>query len=167
MPSVKQQTYSVRSTVKTIIISEGKVLLNRCNSPHIGEYWCMPGGGQEQYETMAEAIRRECLEETGYAVEPVRFAGLMEEICLDPFIRESYPQYAHKMLHIFICRLASEKRVTPTETDEAQISTEWVPLEDVPQINLLPVQVREAFDRLISEGTPVFLGSVYLEYNHG
>ena len=114
----------------------------------------MPGGGQEQYETMAEAIRRECLEETGYTVEPVRFAGLMEEICLDPFIRESYPKYAHKMLHIFICRLSSEKRVIPSETDEAQISTEWVPLEDVPRINLLPVQVREAIDRLINDETP-------------
>jgi hypothetical protein len=71
------------------------------------------------------------------------------------------------MLHIFICRLASKERKEPSETDEAQIATEWVPLEDVTRINLLPVQVKESFDQLISGETPVFLGSVYLEYNHG
>ena len=158
---------NVRSTVKAIILHEGKVLLNRCRDAYNGDYFSLPGGGQEQFETMAEAIRRECLEETGYSVEPVRFAALMEEICLDPFIREHYLQYAHKMLHIFLCRLSSDTRVEPTETDESQIATEWIPAEEVSGINLLPVQVCEAFLRLISEETPQFLGSVELEHNHG
>lgn len=158
---------NVRSTVKAIILHEGKVLLNRCRDANNGEYYSLPGGGQEQFETMAEAVRRECLEETGYTVEFVRFAALMEEICQDPFIREHYPQYAHKMLHLFCCRLATQERAEPTEIDESQIATEWVPVEDVPNGNLLPKEVREAFPRLIAEETPLFLGSVYLEYNHG
>jgi ADP-ribose pyrophosphatase YjhB (NUDIX family) len=158
---------SVRSTVKTIILHDGKVLLNRCRSPHIGEYYSMPGGGQEQYETMEEAIYRECLEETGYSVEPVRFCALMEEICLDPFIRENYSQYAHKMLHIFVCRLTSMERKEPTETDEAQLATEWIPVSDVPKINLLPKEVCSAFEQLMECDKPLFLGSSYLEYNHG
>jgi 8-oxo-dGTP pyrophosphatase MutT (NUDIX family) len=58
---------------------------------------------------------RECLEETGYTVEPLRFAALMEEICDSAFIRETYPEYAHKMLHFFICRLASRDVQKPTE----------------------------------------------------
>ena len=158
---------NVRSTVKAIVLHEGKVLLNRCRDAQNGEYYSLPGGGQEQFETMAEAIQRECLEETGYYVEMVRFAALMEEICLDPFIREHYLQYAHKMLHFFFCRLTTAERAEPTETDESQIAIEWVPVAEVPQINLLPTQVREAFSQLITEETPLFLGSVYLEHNHG
>lgn len=158
---------NVRSTVKAIVLHEGKVLLNRCRDANNGEYFSFPGGGQEQFETMAEAIHRECLEETGYSVESVHFAALMEEICLDPFIREHYLQYAHKMLHFFICRLTTTEHVEPTETDDLQISIEWVPVEDVPQINLLPKQVREELSRLITEEISLFLGSVYLEYNHG
>ena len=158
---------NVRSTVKALILHEGRVLLNRCRDANNGEYYSLPGGGQEQYETMAEAIHRECLEETGYSVEPVRFSALMEEICLDPYIQEHYQQYAHKMLHIFLCRLATTERVEPTETDESQIAIEWVCVEDVRNINLLPIQVHAAFSRLITEETPMFLGSVYLDHNHG
>ena len=158
---------NVRSTVKAVILHEDRVLLNRCRDANNGEYYSLPGGGQEQFETMAEAILRECLEETGYTVEPVRFCALMEEICLDPFIREHYLPYAHKMLHLFLCKLASPERVEPTQTDESQVAIEWVPVEDIPNSNLLPKEVRAAFTQLITQETPQFLGSVYLEHNHG
>ncbi len=158
---------NVRSTVKAIILHENQVLLNRCRDANNGEYFSLPGGGQEQFETLAEAIHRECLEETGYSVEPVRFCALMEEICLDPVIREHYLQYAHKMLHIFLCRLTTLERIEPTETDDLQIAIEWVPVEEVPNINLLPKEVRAAFTQLIAQDTPQFLGSVYLQHNHG
>ena len=158
---------NVRSTVKAIILHEGNVLLNRCRDVNNGEYYSLPGGGQEQFESLAEAIQRECLEETGYTVEPVRFVAFMEEICLDPIIRERYLQYAHKMLHLFLCRLTTTDRVEPTETDDLQVAIEWISAEEVPHINLLPKEVRAAFPKLITQETPLFLGSVYLEHNHG
>ena len=158
---------NVRSTVKAVILHEDRVLLNRCRDANNGEYYSLPGGGQEQFETMAEAIHRECLEETGYFVEPVRFSALMEEICVDPFIRENYLQYAHKMLHIFLCKLDSLEHVEPTETDDLQLASEWIPVEDVPQINLLPKQVRDQFRALIESQHPMYLGSHFLEHNHG
>ena len=158
---------NVRSTVKAVILHDNKVLLNRCYDKNNGEYYSLPGGGQEQYESMSEATHRECLEETGYSVETVRFLALMEEICLDPFIREQYAQYAHKMLHIFLCKLTSTEREEPTETDDLQLSSEWIPIADIPRINLLPKELREHFAELMEQECPMFLGSQYLEHNHG
>jgi hypothetical protein len=71
------------------------------------------------------------------------------------------------MLHIFLCKLDSLERVEPTETDDLQLASEWIPVEDVPQINLLPKQVREQFGALIESEHPMYLGSHFLEYNHG
>jgi len=157
----------VRSTVKAIIINDGKVLLNRCKDVPNGEYDSLPGGGQEKYETLEEAIVRECREETGYTVAPIRFAALMEEICDDEAIRAEYPQYAHKMLHLFVCRLTFGERTKPTETDESQIACEWVAIEDIPARNLLPKTVKAHFRELLNADTAVFLGSEHVPFNHG
>jgi ADP-ribose pyrophosphatase YjhB (NUDIX family) len=70
---------SVRSTVKAIILDKGKVLLNRCYDEPNGSYYSLPGGGRGEIRTLHDALVRECLEETGYTVEPLRFAALMEE----------------------------------------------------------------------------------------
>ena len=158
---------SVRSTVKAIILNDGKVLLNRCNDPNNGNYYSLPGGGQQQYETLEEAILRECLEETGYTVAPVRFAALFEEICDDPFVQKKYAVYAHKMLHIFICKLASDVVIEPTETDSLQISSEWIDIKKINEINLLPKVVKKHFICLLSNDCPMFLGSEHITHNHG
>ena len=157
----------VRSTLKAIVLHDGKVLLNRCYDPNNGTYYSLPGGGQQQGEAMADALKRECLEETGYSVEPVRFAALMEEICLDPFILERYAEYVHKMLHIFVCKLASETAVAPTETDESQVAIEWVELSGIASLNLLPKQVKAYFSAILDGICPLYLGTSYLEHNHG
>lgn len=85
---------SIRSTAKAIIANDGKILLNRCYDRYHGEYFSLPGGGQNAYETLYEAVVRECLEETGYTVTPIDFAALFEEICDNPDIREKPPEYA-------------------------------------------------------------------------
>lgn len=158
---------SIRSTAKAILIHEGKVLLNRCHDEHNGEYYTLPGGGQQTYETMEDAVVRECLEETGYRVIPQRFAALIEEICDDPDFRRDRPQYAHKMLHIFLCALVSPEWVPPCEQDSAQIACEWVDVAALPGIRLLPEAVGRCLPQLVAGGGPLFLGSWHVPYNHG
>jgi 8-oxo-dGTP diphosphatase len=157
----------VRSTIKAIILDQGRILVNQCRDEHNGTYYALPGGGQNRYETMHEALVRECLEETGHTVEPIRFAALYEEICDDPHIRENYPEYAHKLLHIFICRLVGTAVVPSVETDEAQIGTAWVALEDPALARLLPAPVGRSLQRLIDIDRPLDLGSDHIPFNHG
>jgi len=158
---------SIRSTAKAIIINDKKVLLNKCYDKNHGDYYALPGGGQRQYETLHEALVRECLEETGYTVVPVRFAALCEEICLNEEFRKKYSDYAHKIYHIFVCKLASEDIQTPTEKDEMQVSCEWVDIDSLQQLRVLPKALGDSINNIISNTAPVFLGSEHIDFNHG
>ena len=157
----------IRSTAKAIVINDGKILVNKCYDQYNGEYFSLPGGGQNTYETLHDAVVRECLEETGYTVFPVRFAALCEEICDHREFREKYPDYAHKMVHIFLCNLANEKVNTPTEQDNMQIGSEWIALGHLSDIRLLPKAVGENLPKIIQSDSPLFLGSAHIPFNHG
>lgn len=158
---------SIRSTSKAIILDKSRVLLTKCYDVNNGNYYALPGGGQDQYETMHDAVVRECLEETGYSVAPVRFAALCEEICDDMDFRQTQPVYAHKMYHIFVCTLLSDEVLSPTETDDKQIGIEWVGIDQLEHIRLLPVLVGENIMKIIASESPLFLGSAHIAHNHG
>jgi len=154
---------SIRNAAKAIIIHENRILLDQCHAPELGEYFALPGGGQKQYETMSAALVRECLEETGYLVIPEAFVGLYEEIYTSESIRQRHPDYAHKILHIFRCRLADEARIAPLEQDAGQTDCCWVDLMDVAAIKLLPTCVGQNIHQLIHCEQPIYLGSHFID----
>lgn len=64
----------IRNSVKALIVKDNKILLNKCQNStgySFGDicindiYFDLPGGGQNKFETIIEAVKRECLEETG------------------------------------------------------------------------------------------------------
>src|SRR5512133_626342 len=59
------------------IINDGKILLTRRED---FEVWCLPGGGVEDGESLAEAAIREAKEETGLDVELTRLVGVYSRI---------------------------------------------------------------------------------------
>lgn len=143
----------IRCSSKALIHRDGKILLNRCADEVYGDYYSLPGGGQHTGETMHETLVRECLEETGYTVKPVRFAALCEAIS---------PNTVHKMYHIFVCEITDTERKTPTETDELQVSTDWVALEDLPNIRMTPHVLRDRVRDIVNGAGGLFLGSEYI-----
>jgi len=155
---------SIRSTVKAVIIKDGKLLVNMCRDDKFGDYFSLPGGGQNQYETLQEAVVRECLEETGYFVTPVRFAALCETIFTDENFRKSHPDYTHRIYHVFICELIDDKQVMPTKKDDMQVGSEWVDISSISSkdnTRLFPVAVGDNIQSILNEIAPVFLGSNY------
>ena len=157
----------VRSTAKGILVHEGKVLLNRCRDKYNGDYFSLPGGGQEKYETLGEALKREMLEETGYSVTCLRFAGLFEEICDDEEYRREYPQYSHKMYHFFVCSPESMQRTHVTEMDDSQLESEWHSFDELDSLNIHPKALGAHLRRMIECETPLFLGSDHVSLPHG
>ena len=157
---------SIRSTVKAIIINDGKMLVNKCHDKKFGDYFSLPGGGQHQYETLHEAVVRECLEETGLSVKPVRFAALCETIFTNEDYRAKYGDYAHRMYHVFICELLDSAQVLPTETDSMQVGSEWIDISTMNAANkvrLFPLEVWDNIQEILNGTAPVFLGSNYKE----
>ena len=152
---------SIRSAAKALIVHEGKVLLNRCAHKDGGIYYDLPGGGQEQYEALEDAVVREVLEETGYTAKVGRFAALAEEIHTNPYIREKHPQYAHRMLHIFLVELTDAPRQTPSGMDYGMEKSEWLPLEKLSGIEMYPPTLPARIDEVLNGSGAVWLGTVY------
>lgn len=153
---------SIRSAAKALIVHEGKLLLNRCVHTDGSLYYDLPGGGQQQYESLEQAVVREVWEETGYTVRMVRFAALAEEIYTSEKLREAYPEYTHRVKHIFIAELMDGLRAVPTELDMGMERCEWVALEDVPRLKEVhPSALKERLQEVLMNEAAVWLGTEY------
>ena len=160
----------IRNSCKALIVHDGKILLNK-NQNLIGDmcfglpngaiYYDLPGGGQNQYESLEEAVVRECAEESGYTVAPQRLAAVYEEISLNEDFRAAYEPYAHKVYFVFQCRLTDEPLQTPAEGEDFDlVQSEWVEIADVGNIPLYPIIMRDNLCRLLATDTPLYLGTV-------
>ena len=63
--------------VNVAVIHEGKILLTKRED---FEVWCLPSGGVEEGESLAEAAIRETKEETGVDVELTRLVGVYSRL---------------------------------------------------------------------------------------
>jgi ADP-ribose pyrophosphatase YjhB (NUDIX family) len=69
--------------VSAAILRDGKVLVvRRANAPASGLF-SLPGGVVEAGESLIDAVKREVMEETSLAIEPVSLAGFRETIVRD------------------------------------------------------------------------------------
>lgn len=72
------------------------------------------------------------------------------------------------MYHIYRCSLDTDvPRIEPTEVDDMQDDCQWVDLERIHEVALLPQMVKDKWDEMVKGQHPVFLDSVRLEYHHG
>ncbi len=160
---------SIRNAAKAIIVhNNGNILLNK-NQNTLGDmcyglpngaiYYDLPGGGQNQFETLEEAVKRECLEETGYIVNVCRLAAIYEEISMNQRFRAEYENHSHKVYFVFICQLADESKKPVTEKDIDMLCSEWIAVDSIKDIPLYPQIINEKLHLIINSKETLFLGS--------
>src|SRR5512143_2247708 len=99
------------------VINEGKLLLTKRED---FEVWCLPGGGVEDGESLAEAAIREAKEETGVDVELTRLVGVYSRI-------GGMWNDVHAVL--FAARpVGGELKLQPGET----VEVEYFPFNEIP-----------------------------------
>jgi len=164
---------AIRNSCRALVVKDGKVLLcktvltrdDRCwwGLPQGAVCYDLPGGGQNQYETLEEAAVRECMEETGYTVEIKRLAGVYEEIQLSETFRAIYEEHVHKVHFIFLCELTDAPHVAPSELNMDMEGAEWVNLAAVDHLPMYPKAFQENLRRMLEAEETLFLDSKRLE----
>jgi 8-oxo-dGTP diphosphatase len=126
-----------RASGRAVIIKDGHILLNKFNN---GQYYNFPGGEVKEGETLAECAKREVLEESGVTVivndmlftlevETKRY-GISGDPHISVFFRctvdDSIPS-----------TLPCKPDFSPDDPSILAV-VEWVPINRLKEINLLP-----------------------------
>jgi acetyl-CoA carboxylase carboxyl transferase subunit beta len=120
-----------------VAVIDGAVLLVRRGEPPEAGRWTLPGGRVEAGETLAAAVERELLEETGLEVRCGDLRGWVERIL---------PGYHYVILDFDVTVVGG---FTPVAGGDA-VSVSWVPLDEVASIDTVHglVQFLEEHDVL-------------------
>ena len=148
----------IRCTSKAIIIKEDKILLNRCRlKPGDPIFYDLPGGGQEQYESMEDALKREVLEECGYHINIIGLAAVGEQITSNEYIRENYPNHAHRLFHLFRAEVIGQEEAHSNE-DLWQEQSVWIPIGELDSVRVCPEVFTERIREIVESKKTVFCG---------
>lgn len=131
-----------RVSAKAIVVHEDRMLLTKKTDAG-GDYYILPGGGQEHGESLFQTLIREVLEETGYRIEPKDLVFVRDYIGANhEFAADS--SHFHQVELYFEARLVDSAAAEILVPDKGQIGIEWLPLSRVGACRVYPLKLREA-----------------------
>ncbi|MCU7932958.1 MAG: NUDIX domain-containing protein [Candidatus Thiodiazotropha sp. (ex Codakia rugifera)] len=148
----------IRNAVRAVIVRDEAVLMQKKWSESRGTWYTLPGGGQDVEESLAQALIRECEEEIGARVE------IDSLLCVADFYKQrdtAYPSVRHLIEFLFACSLpATYRPVSGHHPDKHQIDVVWLPLSDIPNVELFPKGIASHVQNLSTVNTPTYLGVI-------
>ena len=150
---------SIRNSAKAIIIAGDKILLTK-NKDELGIFYLLPGGGQEKFEDIHEALRRECLEEISCDVEIKDIRFIRDYIGKRHEFAE-WDAEIHQTEYMFECALKNNSiPCNGNDPDGMQIDVEWVSLSQLSQVRIYPAVLKEVIHQDGTFDNRIYLGSV-------
>ncbi len=158
-PTSKTIIMRIRNSVKAIIVRDGRLLCNK-NMDERGVVYCVPGGGQDFQEVIQDTVRRECIEEIGAKVDVGDLLFVREYIGKNHSQPEKYGHF-HQVEFFFECKLFPEEvPILGEHADANQVGVEWLPFEQLKQVQFFPKDLIDWIARLQHPQRPVYLGDV-------
>lgn len=136
--------FSLRAAA--LITDGGRILLAKSD-----QYDCYytVGGGVSQNETTAEAILRECYEETGHRFEIDRLVYVQERFY-------SVEQVPHHEVTFFYLMKKNQQRIPDGKTtDQNNEHLYWIPIAEAATSNIVPAFLRKGVQNIPTEITHV------------
>ncbi|HCE2144326.1 NUDIX domain-containing protein [Vibrio parahaemolyticus] len=119
------------------------LLIKRLKDSRI--YWVFPGGGVEFRELLSQAIVREIFEETSLEIDnPEEIFSVINRGRKEHFFLVSVPFFEPK--------LSTQSPEFKAQNCSNQYELTWVKLNDLSQLNLVPVEAKVIVISLVSEG---------------
>ena len=148
----------VRISAKALVIHRGRILLMRAEDTD-GEYYLLPGGGQKNGESLAETLKRECLEETAVEVAPGELRYVRDYIAAHHEFAKSDREF-HQVELMFECGYRRLRKNVRRELDVRQTGTEWLPLTALKKARLYPSILKKLISPTGLMKGPIYLGDV-------
>ena len=146
----------VRTSTKAIIIQDEALLVIVGKGETGEEFYYLPGGGQEKFETLEQALKRECLEEIDARVIVGDILFVRDYIARNHEFAAFDPNF-HQLDLFFECSL--EPGETPqngSSPDSTQQGVMWLKLIDLETAKLYPQELKTA----LRSRDRVYLGDV-------
>ena len=138
---------SIRTSAKALVIRDGRMLAIRLHDQD-GDFYIMPGGGQNTGELLPAAVEREVAEETGIAVKAGDAVFIIEG---------EKGEESHRVDIVFRCEYLGESDAE-RHTDWNQTGYEWLDIATLNTAPLYPSKLRRPIMNLAAgKEAPVYL----------
>lgn len=122
-----------------------------------GDYYLLPGGGQERFEPLHDTLRRECREEIAADIEVGELLFVRDYIGRNHEFAAT--DDAHQVEIMFACRVPDD--YVPQSgaiPDPRQHGATWLPLATLASARLYPAALKPLL--VARSKTPMYLGDV-------
>lgn len=127
----------VRVAARAVIIRDGALLVVTLRDDS-GPFYILPGGGQKHSEPLSETVRRECAEELGISVSPIKMLYMREYIGKNHAFKARHRAF-HQVEIVFECKIENADNLGHgSEEDKRQVGFAWVPLSELREARFFP-----------------------------